>query len=128
MFFRGRIGALVSLCLVTPLGFLFWYYDGPLKAWFNFYATGIVYEIFWCLVLFSIWPRKENAVRIAAAVLAVTCVLEVLQLWDAAFLEKIRSTFLGMALIGTSFTWWQFPHYVVGSLAGLVWMRMLGSR
>ena len=129
LFFRRRRGALLSLCVVTPLGLWLWqYYDGPGKVWFKFYATGILYEIFWCLVLFFFWPRKKNAVKIAVGVFVVTCVLEVLQLWDAAFLEKIRSTFVGMALIGTCFVWWQFPHYVLGSLIGLVWLRMLGGK
>jgi hypothetical protein len=58
LFFRRRMGALLSLCVVTPLGLF----------------------------------------------------------WDAVFLEEIRSTFLGMALIGTCFVWWQFPHYVLGQL------------
>ncbi len=66
--------------------------------------------------------------KIAVVVFAITCALEVLQLWDAVFLEKIRETFLGMALIGTCFVWWQFPHYALGSLVGLLWMRMLGGR
>jgi hypothetical protein len=123
------MGALLSLCVVTPSGLWLWrYYDGPWRVWFRFYATGILYEIFWCLVLFFFWPRRENAVKIAVGVFIVTCVLEVLQLWDAVFLEKIRSTFVGMAVIGTCFVWWQFPYYVLGSLIGLMWMRMLGKK
>jgi len=127
-FFRQRVWVLLSLCIVTPLGFCLWGYDGPGKVWFNFYATGILYEIFWCLVLFFFWPKRENALKIAVFVFVMTCVLEVLQLWEPMFLEKIRSTFLGMALIGTSFVWRQFPHYVLGSLIGLVWLRKLGKK
>jgi hypothetical protein len=99
---RRRIGILLSLCVVTPLGLWLWrYYDGP---------------------------GTENAVKIAVGVFVVTYMLEVLQLWHAVFLEKIRSTLVGMAIIGTCFVWWQFPHYVLGSLIGLVWMRMLGGK
>lgn len=128
-FFKRRVGAFLSLCAVTPLGFWFWlYYDGPWRAWFRFYFTGILYEIFWCLVLFILWPRRDNAVKIVVGVFVVTCVLEALQLWEAVFLEKIRSTFLGAALIGTCFVWWQFPHYALGSLIGLVWLRILGGK
>jgi hypothetical protein len=128
-FFRQRIGVLLSLCAVTPLSLWLWrYYDGPWRIWFNCYVTGILYEIFWCLALFFFWPRRKNALKIAASVFAVTCILEVLQLWDAAFLEKIRSTFLGKAIIGTCFVWQQFPYYVLGSLIGFVWLRILGRK
>jgi len=41
-----------------------------------------------------------------------------LQLWHPPFLELIRSTFWGRALIGTSFSWWDFPHYIFGSAIG----------
>ncbi len=129
LFFRRRLGALLSLCVVGPLGFWLWrYYDGPWKVWVNFYATGIIYEIFWCLVLYLFWPRKEDAVKIAVIVFIFTCVLESLQLWEAAFLENIRSTLIGAALIGTCFVWWQFPYYVAGSVIGFVWLRLLGGR
>jgi hypothetical protein len=128
-FFRRRTGVLLSLCVVTPLSFWLWrYYDGPWRTWFRFYVTGILYEIFWCLVLFFFWPRKQNAVKIAAVVFVVTCILEALQLWKTPFLERIRSTVLGMAIIGTCFVWWQFPYYVLGSLLGLAWLRILGKK
>lgn len=127
-FLFRRVWVLVSLCVVTPLGFWLPQYDGPGKVWFNYYATGIIYEIFWCLVIFFFWPRREKATKIAVTVFAVTCVLEVLQLWHPAFLEKIRSTFLGSALIGTCFVWCQFPHYILGCLIGWLWLRIMGGK
>ncbi len=127
-FFLRRLGVLLSLCIITPLGFLLWWYDGPGRVWFNYYATGMLYVVFWCLVVFFFWPRRKNAAKIAVGVFVVTCVLEVLQLWEPVFLEKVRATFLGAVLIGTCFVWWQFPHYVLGSLVGFLWLRMLGRR
>lgn len=128
-FFRQRMGVLLSLCVVTPLSFWLWrYYDGPYRVWIRFYVTGIFYVIFWCLVLFFFWPRKQNAFKIAAVVFVVTCILEVLQLWKAPFLQRIRSTVLGMAIIGTCFVWRQFPYYVLGSLIGFAWLRILGKK
>ena len=82
------------------------------------YGAGLLYEVFWILVLFFFFPRKEWTNKIALWVFTVTSVLEVLQLWRSPTLEWIRSHFLGRALIGTSFCWWDFPHYAVGSLFG----------
>ncbi|MDP6778276.1 MAG: DUF2809 domain-containing protein, partial [Candidatus Latescibacteria bacterium] len=59
-------------------------------------------------------------------VLAVTCALEVLQLWHPPFLELVRRSFVGATLLGTSFDWVDFPHYVAGCAIGWLWMRRLG--
>ena len=120
---RGRI--LLSLAIVTPLGFLCKLYAGPGHRWLNNSAAGLLYEIFWCLVLFFIWPRRRYATRIAVVVLAVTSLLEVLQLWHPWLLEQVRAAFLGRALIGTTFSWGDFPFYVLGCALGWLWMRAL---
>lgn len=127
-FFLGRARVLLSLCIVTPLGFWLWRYDGLGRLWFNFYATGALYEIFWCLVVFFFWPQKKNITKIVVGVLVATCLLEVLQLWHPIFLEKIRTTFIGKALISTCFVWWQFPHYALGSLIGWLWLWILSKK
>jgi hypothetical protein len=120
---RQRV--LLSLLLITPAGFLLKLYAGPAQAWFNNYVVGILYEVFWCLILFFIWPRRARTTRIAVAVFLVTSFLEALQLWHPWALEQIRATFLGRTLIGTSFAWWDFPHYVLGCGLGWLWMRGL---
>ena len=91
--------------------------------WFRDYGGGVLYEIFWCLALFLFWPRKRNITKIALGVFAITCFLEVLQLWHPSFLQHIRSTFVGRTLIGTTFVWWDFPHYVLGCFIGWLWMK-----
>ena len=115
---KSRLGIGLALALVTPLGFAFKFYRGPWHVWFNDYGAGLLYEVFWILVFLFLWPTRHALRRIAAWVFGVTCALETLQLWHPPFLEAIRSTFLGRALIGTSFVWWDFPHYVVGTALG----------
>ncbi len=127
-YFWRRRWILLALCIITPLGLGLWFYDGPAKRWFNFYLTCSAYEIFWCLVVFFFRPRKSSAAPIALAVLAVTCGLEVLQLWQPSFLQQIRSTFLGMAIIGTDFVWRQFPYYIAGSGIGYFLIRWIGPK
>jgi len=121
-----RLTALVSLLVVTPIGFASKFYSGPGAWWCNNYAGGVMYEIFWCLVGLFLWPRAST-VSIAAWVFGVTCSLELLQLWHPHFLEVIRATFIGRSLIGTSFSWWDFPHYLVGCCAGWFWIRSLAK-
>ena len=114
-----------SLLFVTPLGFLFKLYPGPGRWWFNDYGAGVLYEIFWILVVFFLFPTKKSANRIPFWVFTITSAIEILQLYHPWLLEKIRSYFLGRALIGTTFTWWDFPHYVIGCVIGwLVIKRM----
>ncbi len=100
-----RLPTRISLLIITPLGFASKFYIGPPGAWwFNDYAGGIFYEIFWCLVVILLLPYT-SAFLVASFVLVITCFLEFLQLWHPPFLEAIRSTFIGSALIGTTFTW-----------------------
>jgi hypothetical protein len=120
---RKRV--LLSLALVTPLGFLFKLYAGPGHRWLNNSVAGVLYEVFWCLVLFFIWPRRRYATWLAVLVLAITSLLEVLQLWHPMLLEQVRATFLGQALIGTTFSWGDFPYYVLGCALGWLWMQAL---
>ena len=127
-FFARRLGVLLSLCIVTPLSVWLWScYNGPARVWVNFYLSGVFYVLFWCLAVFFFAPRRKYAWKIALCVLAATCLLEFLQLWEPAFLEKIRATFLGKAILGTCFVWGQFPYYVAGSLIGLLWLKLLAA-
>lgn len=120
----NRLATFVSLLVVTPLGFASKFYSGPGAWWFNNYAGGIMYEIFWCLMLAFLWPRFPT-ISITIWVFAITCSLEFLQLWHPHFLEVIRATFIGRTLIGTSFSWWDFPHYFIGCCVGWFWIKSL---
>lgn len=116
--------AFLSLLVVVPLGFYSKFYRGPATEWVSGSLGGVLYEIFWCLLIFLCFPRTKP-LRIAGIVLAVTCLLEFLQLWHPPFLETLRSCFLGRALLGTTFTWLDLPHYLAGSLLGWLWVERL---
>ena len=120
----SRLKTGLSLVLVLPAGLLTKVYAGPGEGWVNDYAGGVLYEAFWCLAVFLILPRSRPKV-VASAVFFATCGLEVLQLWHPSFLEIIRRSFVGTTLLGTSFDWIDFPHYVFGCGIGWGWMRWL---
>ena len=113
-----------SLAVVLPTGFYSKFYKGPFAFWVNTSLDGVFYEIFWCLCLALILPQVAP-LTLASAVLVGTCILEFLQLWHPPFLEAIRSTFLGAAILGTTFDWGDFPYYLAGSALGWLWLRGL---
>ena len=116
---------IISLLFVIPTGFLFKFYSGSGQWWFNDYGAGLLYEIFWILLFFFIFPSKKSAHHIPVWVFVITSALEFLQLFHPPVLEKIRSCFLGKALIGTTFVWWDFPHYAAGCIIGWLYLRRL---
>jgi len=120
-----RIKILLCLAVTVPLGFGFKFYSGPGAGWFNAHGAAIFYEVFWCLTALFFFPERRNIPVIAAAVFIVTCLLETIQLWHPPLLEAIRSTHVGVWLIGDSFDWLDFPHYILGSGLGWATMRML---
>jgi hypothetical protein len=81
--------------------------------------------VFWCLLFYLIWPRGDCTGSIALTVLIATCLLEILQLWHPPLLEAIRATLLGHTLLGTTFSWWDFFHYLLGSVLAWLWMQQL---
>jgi hypothetical protein len=123
---RQRLATLLSLLAVMPLGFTAKFYAGPAATWVNNSLSGVLYEIFWCLLIFLFLPRARPQ-PIALFVLAATCLLEFLQLWHPPLLEAVRSYFLGRAVLGTTFTWWDFPYYFIGCGIGWLWVRWLRS-
>ena len=118
---RGK--PLIALAVVTPLGLATKFYDGPGEAFVRSHLGGVLYVPFWVLAVLFVWPRLSPP-RVAAGVLAVTSLLEVAQLWQPPLLQAVRSTFLGHALLGSTFSWLDFPCYLAGCLLALVLCRV----
>jgi hypothetical protein len=127
---RDRIRYLVALGLVTPLGFYTKCYSGPGADWVASQAGGFLYVVFWILAVLALAPGLSRP-RVALGVALVTGALEFAQLWHPPLLERIRGTFLGHALLGSTFAWSDFPYYAAGALAGYAAARAIapgGSR
>jgi len=128
-FSKKRIWVLICLGITGPLGLGMWqHYEGWGQNWVRYYLSGSIYEIIWCLVLFFFWPYRANIVKIPAAVFIATCTLEFLQLWKVRFLEELRATLVGAAIIGTDFVWLQFPFYALGAAISLLLLAMLAKQ
>lgn len=106
------------MVVLVPLGVGTKFYGGPGGGWVRAHAGGVLYVVFWSLVVLGLWPRLSPWTA-AVAVLVGTSVLEGLQCWQPPLLEMVRNTFVGHAVLGSTFSWADFPHYVVGAgLAG----------
>jgi len=115
---------LISTLIIVPLGLYSKFYSGQAANWVNNSLGGVLYVIFWCLFAF-LFLSNTKPWKIAAAVFAVTCFLEFLQLWHPPLLELLRSNFIGRTILGTTFTWSDFPYYFVGGGIGWLWMKYL---
>ena len=110
---------LLLLLITAILGFALKYYRGPSQALLNNSLAGVAYVIFWCLFFKLIFP-KTRPIKIIALVTLITCLLEFAQLWHPAFLNLLRSSWLGKTLLGTTFNWTDLPLYFLGGL--IAWL------
>ena len=123
---KYRLLLVLLLIVIVPLGFYTKFYGGPGHAWVNNTLGGFIYEVFWCLVVAFLLPGLKP-LRIAVYVFSVTCLLEVLQLWHPGFLEYLRSFFIGRTILGSAFSWMDFPYYAAGSATGWYILRLFGK-
>ncbi len=115
------------LAVVVPLGVASKFYAGPAQFWVRGHAGGILYVVFWILLALLIWPTLSSRL-VAVTVLGITCILEVLQLWHPSALDGVRGSFVGHALIGSTFSWWDFPNYILGSVLAVLFVRWARAR
>jgi len=101
-------------------------YRGPGSDLINdFGPASMAYIWLFLLLTFFVVPRRAWTWRIVIGVFVFTCAVEFLQLWKPPWLQAVRSTFPGRMVLGTTFSWWDFPAYAVGSLLGLLLLRTI---
>ena len=121
---KRRLVAIGLVPLVILFGLGCKYYRGVGADWVNNWGPGsVAYELLFMLLAFIVVPRRDAIYRIALGVFLGTCLVEFLQLWKPTFLEAIRVTLPGRLILGTTFSWWDFPAYVVGCILGVLLLR-----
>lgn len=115
---NSRLVILILLLIIVPLGLFSKAYSGIGQTWVNDYSGDILYEIFWCLFFFWFFPSRRAVVVIPVAVFLVTSSIEVSQLFFDRVPTELRETLIWRLLLGSAFTWWDFPHYALGSVLG----------
>jgi len=123
---KQRLFIILLLIVIVPIGFFTKFYSGPAQDWISNSVGGLLYEIFWCLVLYFLFP-KTRILLLAMIVFLTTCFLEFIQLWHPSFLEYLRSNFIGRTILGNAFNWMDFPYYIVGSFLGYVLLKFISK-
>jgi hypothetical protein len=122
---RRRIFVSATVPVVTALTFAAHYYHGPFQNLVRYWGpASIGYLIFFMLCWFFVFPWRKAIVPITVGVFLTTCSLEFLQLYKPTWLMELRATFLGRAILGNTFSWLDFPAYIVGALLG-AWLLNL---
>jgi hypothetical protein len=120
-----RLRLMLAILLVVPAGLAVKFcVPGGFGRWCDLYGAAILYEVLWVLMLRLIAPRLAPH-TCGLVVLVGTSAVEFLQLWHPPWLDAVRRTFMGAALLGQSFDPWDFAYYVIGSALGVVLALML---
>jgi len=123
---RRRLSALALIPVVIGIGLACKRYSGPGSDWVNNWGpASVAYEWLLMLLVFVVVPKREAIVKIAVGVFIATCLLEFLQLCKPDWLQELRSFLIGRLILGTTFSWWDFPAYLVGCVTGIYILRAL---
>jgi hypothetical protein len=116
--------SLVSFVIAIAIGLASKFYVGPFERWVSQDLNGVFYAMVWVFLLAVLVPiaRPRN---IAIAAVAICIGIEFLQLWHPHFLEVLRAEPLGRLVLGSSFTFYDMPYYVVGGWLGVLWLNRL---
>lgn len=117
----------VILLIIIPLGLFSKTYTGIGQAWVRDYSGDILYEIFWCLIFFLLFPRQKAAVTIPIWVFIVTSLIEFSQLFFEGVPIALRETIVWKLLLGSTFVWWDFLHYAIGCWLGWLLLSKLAK-
>jgi hypothetical protein len=119
---RALIKTIVLIVIITALGFSAKLVPHGEATWLSNQLAGLFYVTELSLILYLFFPEHFIILLVIAAFL-LTSMVEFMQLWHPAFLEPIRSSFLGHTIIGSTFSWLDFPWYVGGAVLGWLLLR-----
>lgn len=122
---RRSLPHFISIAIIIILGLSSKKYQGIGYEWVNDFSGDVFYEIFWCLFISLFYHTKKLINQIPIWVFIVTSIIEFSQLWKHPVLEIIRATFWGKLLLGTTFSWLDFPHYLLGCMIGWLWIKKM---
>jgi hypothetical protein len=122
-YLRHRLLFLVNILAIVPLGYVI-RFSQILPKYISDAGGGIAYVLFWMFLVLLIYPTA-NVRFTAISICLATCMIELLQLYQAPWIAAIRATLPGRLVLGTTFSWMDFPPYFIGSSLGLLWVYYL---
>jgi hypothetical protein len=114
---RSRLWLSVSFLAVIALGLVSRKYPFLFPAMFGKYPG----DALWALMVFlgcAFFKPRASTLCLAAVALAIACLDEFSQLYQAPWINAIRSTTLGHLVLGSTFSWLDMAAYAVGVSIG----------
>ncbi|MFT6041502.1 MAG: hypothetical protein ACJAZ8_000736 [Planctomycetota bacterium] len=115
---KSRSHYLLRLVIIVALGLGTMVYSGPGAEPVRQQLGGTFYVLAWIYLALCVRP-DWSYLRVGLVVFALTCLVELSQLWHPAGLETVRGHWLGQLLLGSSFDWRDFLGYALGLLIAL---------
>jgi len=116
---RSRLWLVVGFVAVIALGLASRKFPPLFPALFSKYPG----DSLWALMVFLGWAFCKplaSTRNIAVLAFATSCLVEFSQLYQATWLNAIRSTTLGHLVLGSTFSWLDIAAYAVGVLIGVL--------
>jgi len=88
------------------------YLSSVVEAW----GGGVLYVMFWIFLNLFIFSNKFKEEKIIFFVISVVILIEFSQLIKFQVLDNLRNTKIGYILLGTTFSWYDVPPYLIGAL------------
>lgn len=121
---RRRLAAVAVAIVIAGLAVRF---APVLPEWLRDAGGGALYVCLMAVLIQWIGPEL-SAFEAAALALALTVAIEFGQLSDSPKLISARSTLVGRLVLGSTFSWWDFPPYVFGSALAFWLLRAMRGR
>jgi len=124
---KSTLTTIVLILVVAALGVLSKILPSSPESWVSNHLAGAFYVVELTLILYLIFPDHLSAVLVLAAFL-LTSLVEFLQNWHPDFLEPVRASFVGHTILGSTFSWLDFPWYVAGAFIGWLLLQWIKPR
>jgi len=124
---RNRLWLLASFITVIALGLTSRKYPFLFPAVFGKYPG----DALWALMVFlgcAFFKPRASTWGLAAVALAIACLDEFSQLYQAPWINAIRRTTMGHLVLGSTFSWGDMAAYAVGIFMGALIDAWLGVK
>ncbi|MCX7174118.1 MAG: DUF2809 domain-containing protein [Proteobacteria bacterium] len=124
---RSRYSYAAAVMVVIALGLASRKFPGLFPAALEKYPGDALWALMVFVALCAFLPNAKTW-RLAAFALLASYAVEFSQLYQAPWIDSIRSTTLGHLVLGSGFSWVDLLAYAIGIAVGsacdLLWLRM----
>jgi hypothetical protein len=124
---RSRFWLAVSILMVIAVGLASRKFPSVFPAAFGSHTGDALWALMVFLGIAFLAPRMAGW-RVALLALALSCLIEVSQLYQAPWINAIRASTAGHLVLGTGFQWGDLLAYALGIAFGLLAEETVSGR